>query len=418
MDMQPGAARRRKRMAVLALELIQGMCFAAWSSRIPDIREGFGVENLAHLGLLMALIPVGKLLAIPAVHSLFSLAGYRKAVLISILGYAFSLLLAGILPANLYILGFIFLLFGIFWNMTDISLNTQAIEVDRLYETSIMATFHAGWSFAACLGALLGFALINLNIGYPTHFTGIAVLSILGIGIAYRFLPLDHEHPVAVSVAGEVAQKKDEKKDGGKKRKLPEILLIQLGLIWLVALGVENTIFEWSDLYFQSVIKAPKSLQVGFLIIMTTIFTGRLITTLLYRYWKKRTILIVAGYLIFAGFMISSLLVKLTGDMTINVIINALGFGLIGLGISCVVPTLYSIVGEKAKTPVGTALTIMSSISFVGPFIPPLLVGTVSHYFGMDVAYLIIGLFGLCIVGITSFSKTLKRDEGISYYKR
>ncbi|MBU5895393.1 hypothetical protein JVW19_25805, partial [Vibrio cholerae O1] len=66
------------------------------------------------------------------------------------------------------------------------------------------------------------------------------------------------------------------------------------------------------------------------------------------------------------GFFISALLGNTFESMAMKVIINSLGFMLVGLGISCIVPTLYSFVGAKSKTPVSIALTILSSISFIG----------------------------------------------------
>ena len=194
-----------------------------------------------------------------------------------------------------------------------------------------------------------------------------------------------------------------------KNFKMPEMLLIQLGLIWLLALIVENTMFEWSDLYFQSVIKAPESMQVGFLVFMVMMFVGRMITSFLYTIWSKSTVLNVAGLLIFVGFLTSSMFIHMADDLVLKVVINSTGFMLIGLGISCVVPTLYSIVAEKSTTPPGLALTIMSTISFAGPLVAPLMVGAISHKFGLEWAYLAVGLVGLCIVAIAVFGKTLRK---------
>ncbi len=58
---------------------------------------------------------------------------------------------------------------------------------------------------------------------------------------------------------------------------------------------------------------------------------------------------------------------------------------LVGLGISCMGPTIYSLVGAKSKTPVGIALTILSSISFIGSLIAPLLIGAISQAFNMKI---------------------------------
>lgn len=94
--------------------------------------------------------------------------------------------------------------------------------------------------------------------------------------------------------------------------------------------------------------------------------------------------------------------------MALKVIINSFGFMLVGLGISCVVPTLYSFVGAKSKTPVSIALTILSSTSFTGSLVAPLLIGAISQAFDIRVAYMLVGLFGGFIVIIVHFNKTFE----------
>ena len=39
------------------------------------------------------------------------------------------------------------------------------------------------------------------------------------------------------------------------------MLLIKLGLVGLFALVVESAMFDWSGVYFESVLQVPKSLQ-------------------------------------------------------------------------------------------------------------------------------------------------------------
>lgn len=390
-------SKKRIRIAVFALFIAQGLAFASWASRLPDIKNDFGVESFLHYGLLMFLIPIGKFLAIPSVGFLLPRIGSKKTVLISILGYILCLFAVSISP-NIYSLGIVLFLFGVFWNMTDISLNTQAIEVERIYGKPIIATFHASWSLAACIGAIIGYIMINIGIGTFYHFLFITAFAIILILSNYKYLQ-------EKSVENAIDKSTTTEKVLEKESKLPETLLIQLGLIWLIALIVENTMFEWSDVYFQSVIKAPESLQVGFLVFMIMMFVGRLLTNYLYRFLDKYKVLQLAGLLIFVGFTISSIFIGYSDSLVIKVIINSIGFMLIGFGISCVVPTLYSIVGERSKTPVGIALTIMSSISFIGPLVAPLLVGGISNKYSLEWAYLVVGIFGLLIIGIASFKK-------------
>lgn len=395
----PIHSKLRIRIAVFSLFIAQGLCFASWASRLPDIKRDFNVESFLHYGLLMFLLPIGKFIAIPFVGFLLPRIGSKKTVLISILGYVISLLLVSIVP-GIYGLGTALFLFGVFWNMTDISLNTQAIEVERIYGKSIIATFHASWSLSACIGALIGYLMINLGVGTFYHFLLISVVSSIIILTNYKYLREANNKDIPVEQDNRIKEP--------KRFRMPEALLIQLGIVWLLALIVENTMFEWSDVYFQSVIKAPETLQVGFLVFMVMMFIGRMLTNYAYRFLQKKTVLQLAGILIFAGFTISSLFIGYSETLIVKVVINSIGFMLIGLGISCVVPTLYSIVGDRATTPVGIALTIMSSISFIGPLVAPLLVGAISDKYGLEWAYLIIGLFGICIIAIASFDKKRK----------
>ncbi len=395
-------SKERARLAVLCFFIAQGLCFSCFFIRLPDIKVHFGIDNIPLLGYLLTLLPIGKFLAIPAVGFLLPRIKSRMTTIISITGFIISLFVIGLVP-NVYMLGVLLFLFGMFWNMTDISLNTQAIEVERMYGKPIIATFHAGWSISACIGALIGYLFVNIGINTFYHFSIMMVITLIIVFVNSRYL--QKEATIATAKKDNQAQKKN---IGLKKFKMPELLLIQLGLIWLVALIIENTIFDWSDIYFESVIKAPASLRIGFLICMVMISIGRFLANTAYRWWSKTTVLRIAGSLLFIGFITTGLFFDIA-DFTIRILVNSIAFMLIGLGISCVVPTIYSIVGEKSKTPTGIALTIMSSLSFVGPLIAPLLVGEVSKLWNMNWAYIIIGFLGFSIVLITLISKTLRK---------
>lgn len=187
--------------------------------------------------------------------------------------------------------------------------------------------------------------------------------------------------------------------------------LLQLGLVGLFALVIEGAMFDWSGVYFESVLQVPKSLQIGFLVFMVMMTVGRFLTNYAYGLWGKRRVLQLAGTFIFIGFFTTGLLAGFFEGLIAKVIVNSLGFMLVGLGISCIVPTNYSFVGAKSKTPVGIALTILSSISFIGSLIAPLLIGGISQLFNMQYAYLVVGVMGLFIVLMATFSEAYKTES-------
>jgi putative transport protein len=385
------------RFAVLSFFLAQGLCFSSWASRIPDIKEIFTVNDALYWGIVLFMIPAGKFVAIPLAGYLVSKLGSRIMVQISIMGYALSLFAIGT-ALNIYMLGVFLFCFGVFWNLCDISLNTQGIGIERLYGRTIMASFHGGWSLAACLGALIGFIMIVSDITPFWHFTLIAALILLLTMVSRRYLQDD------VSTAEAV----EDKSEKWQYIKRPEMLLIKLGLVGLFALVVESAMFDWSGVYFESVLQVPKSLQIGFLVFMVMMTVGRFLANYAYRIWGKQRVLQLSGAFIFIGFFTSALLGSTVDSMALKVIVNSFGFMLVGLGISSMVPTIYSLVGAKSKTPVGIALTILSSISFIGSLVAPLLIGAISQAFNMEYAYMVVGLLGLCILLMTTFSKAFR----------
>lgn len=389
------------RFAVLSFFLAQGLCFSSWASRIPDIKEIFTVNDALYWGIVLFMIPVGKFVAIPLAGYLVSKLGSRIMVQISIMGYALSLFAIGT-ALNIYMLGVFLFSFGVFWNLCDISLNTQGIGIERLYGRTIMASFHGGWSLAACLGALIGFIMIVSDVTPFWHFTLIAALILLLTMVSRRYLQDD------VSTAEVKEEAVEDKSEKWQYIKKPEMLLIKLGLVGLFALVVESAMFDWSGIYFESVLQVPKSLQIGFLVFMVMMTVGRFLANYAYRIWGKQRVLQLSGAFIFIGFFTSALLGSTVDSMALKVIVNSFGFMLVGLGISSMVPTIYSLVGAKSKTPVGIALTILSSISFIGSLVAPLLIGAISQAFNMEYAYMVVGLLGLCILLMTTFSKAFK----------
>lgn len=389
------------RFAVLSFFLAQGLCFSSWASRIPDIKEIFTVNDALYWGIVLFMIPVGKFVTIPLAGYLVSKLGSRIMVQISIMGYALSLFAIGT-ALNIYMLGVFLFCFGVFWNLCDISLNTQGIGIERLYGRTIMASFHGGWSLAACLGALIGFIMIVSDITPFWHFTLVAALILLLTMMSRRYLQDD------VSTAEVKEEAVEDKSEKWQYIKKPEMLLIKLGLVGLFALVVESAMFDWSGIYFESVLQVPKSLQIGFLVFMVMMTVGRFLANYAYRIWGKQRVLQLSGAFIFIGFFTSALLGSTVDSMALKVIVNSFGFMLVGLGISSMVPTIYSLVGAKSKTPVGIALTILSSISFIGSLVAPLLIGAISQAFNMEYAYMLVGLLGLCILLMTTFSKAFR----------
>ena len=87
-----------------------------------------------------------------------------------------------------------------------------------------MASFHGGWSLAACLGALIGFIMIVSGVTPFWHFTLIALLIGVTVLVSRKYLQED------VAVESPEEEKEAEKKEAPALLSFirkPEMLLIQ-----------------------------------------------------------------------------------------------------------------------------------------------------------------------------------------------
>ena len=232
--------KEKIRFAILTFFFAQGLCMASWASRIPDFKDVFAANYAFYWGLILFMIPVGKFVAIPLAGYLVSRLGSRTMVQVSILGYAISLLCVG-LAHEVYLLGFLLFGFGVFWNLCDISFNTQGIEVERLYGKTIMATFHGGWSLGACTGALIGFVMIWLGVAPVWHYMLISAIILLIVLAGRKYLQEAtlREDEESLPNSGTASQVEVETPNVFRLLfRKPEILLLQLGLVGLFALIV------------------------------------------------------------------------------------------------------------------------------------------------------------------------------------
>src|SRR5579859_5716957 len=143
--------QRVHRIATSVYFFIAGICFASWASRIPDIQARLHLND-AGLGSVLFALPVGLMASLPLSGWLVTKYGSKRMVLTGALFYPMVLCLLG-LAGQTWELVTILFFFGLFGNLMNIAINTQAVGVEAMYGRSIMASFHGIWSLAGFTGA-------------------------------------------------------------------------------------------------------------------------------------------------------------------------------------------------------------------------------------------------------------------------
>lgn len=373
----------QRRVALGALFFFMGICFASWAARIPDIQSKFQLSE-GQLGTLLLCLPIGSMLGLPIAGWSVHRYGSRSVILICSFAYAFTLPLIGLAP-SIWTIAPVLMGFGVLGNIMNISLNTQALGLENQFGKSILASFHGIWSMAGFTGAGVGAGMIFLNFSPAAHYLVVALLSAAMILLSQKFVLNDKPAP------GE---------GGGLVLRKPDALLLRIGVISFLGMMAEGCMFDWSGVYFKKIVEAePQYVSLGYVCFMGAMASGRFVTDKASNRFGKVPVLQVSGLLIFFGLLLS------VGFP--NLLTAAIGFLMVGAGVASIVPVSYGIAGRSKLYSPSVALALVSTISFFGFLVGPPLIGFVAELFDLKVSFALIGINGLGILLLTSFSKSI-----------
>lgn len=381
--------RKRIRQAIFVLYFCMGICFSSWASRIPDIKNTLGMDDAAW-GTILLMIPIGQICGMSISGFMVSKIGSRKIFPIAISGYVISLLFVGFSASEISLI-FSLIVFGFFGNFCNIALNTQAITLESKYDKPIMASFHGGWSMAGLFGSVIGLLMSTLKVIPFIHFICVGILIIVAMLINKRYLQQDLVKEVI------------ETEEKPKRRKRPESFLYWLGIVAFCGMAAEGAMSDWSGIYFTKIVGAPIDLApLALAVYMVMMASGRFLVDKATQLWGAKRVVQTGGLLIFSGLAVAVLFPYMISSL--------IGFMIIGAGTASIVPTIYSIAGKRSKISTSMALTIVSSVSFLGFLLGPPVIGYVSELTNLRVSYGIIGLLGLLIIFIPSRMSVFRKN--------
>lgn len=372
------------RIAVSVFFFCQGLCFASWASRIPDIKTSLTLSDAA-LGSILLALPIGQILTMFFSGRAVTRFGSKAVLRIAAACYAVALTNIGLASKPWHLAVFLFV-FGVCGNMCNISVNTQGINAENLYGRTIMSSFHGVWSVSGFTGALIGSLMMKLQFTPYLHFWIVAAFVIIAELFAAKYLLVTATSKTAGSI---------------KNIQKPEKLLIKLGIIGFCCLSCEGCMFDWSGVYFKDVVKAEGSMvSLGYAAFMVTMATGRFAGDKLAEKYSRKKMVQISGLLIFCGMMLSVLLPQ--------IITATIGFLLVGFGVSSIVPLMYSTAGKASKAPSGIAIATVSSIGFLGFLMGPPLIGYIAALAGLQYSFMTIAFLGLGISYMVSKVKEIE----------
>jgi fucose permease len=378
--------RIQHRAAALVYFFLSGFGYSTWASRIPGIQQQLHL-NEAQLGTALLAAPIGVIVTVPFTSNLLN---YYSSKSIMIFGAIFYNIVLAVLAytTQLWQLWIALFLFGSSRNLLNLSMNAQGVEVQRLYEQSIITTFHAVWSMAGFAGAAVGYLFVLFRLPVTTHFVSVSIVLII-LSVAF--------YPKAYYTLQHTPQRK-------KMFAWPDKHLIIFALIAFASMACENVMYDWSGIYFRKAVGAAKeTATAAFVLYMVCMTAGRFLgDTIVPKLGTIRT-LRYSGICICSGLLIASIFPY--------VIPAGIGFMLTGIGVSCVIPLIFSLAGKSKTMSSGTAIASVSTVSYIGFLAIPPGVGFISQAIGLRLSFAIVALFGAAIVLLVTYIKQQQSEN-------
>lgn len=178
-----------------------GATFSSWSPRLPELQRELDISDPA-LGLTLVGMGLGGLLSSLFSGWLVDRRGSRTMTMITSAALSLWLPILGLAPTAFLVFSSLLVL-GALDGLTDVAMNSQAVELQRRVERSIITRFHAVWSAGAVTGGVLASraAAAGISLRVQLLVTG-AALAALTI-VASRFMLPDRRRGAGSSDASE-----------------------------------------------------------------------------------------------------------------------------------------------------------------------------------------------------------------------
>lgn len=374
------ASPTRARWAVAALFAVNGFLIGSWAPQIPLFLARLGISEFT-LGLLILGFGLGALIAMPTAGYVIGRQGSRVTVTWFSFAAAFGLIVVVAAP-NVWTAALAMVLFGGLVGGMDVSMNANAVAVERALGRAIMSSSHGFWSLGGFAGGAAGGLLIE-RYGALAHAGLVTVLALAAVTLAVSQLggddrPEAHERqPLALP-------------------RDPTLYLV--GLIALFCMVPEGAVLDWAALYLQqergaSVANAGFAFAAFSAAMATMRFLGDRVRD---RFGAVRTLrisaLIAAVGMLGAGIAPEAWMV-----------IAAFSFA--GLGIANTVPIAFSAGGNHPGLPPGAGMSVVTTIGYSGILVAPSALGFVGEHVGFAPIYVGVAVVLLLVAALAGYAK-------------
>ncbi|MGK5556807.1 MFS transporter [Actinomadura kijaniata] len=353
----PRAARR----AVATVFFLNGAVFSSWVPRIPEVRDALGLGDGA-LGAALLGPALGAVAAMSAAGALVSRHGSRPVVRAALAAFCAVPVLIG-LASTWAALVAALTVWGAAMGTLDVAMNSAGMAVQARYPRPVMSGLHGCFSLGALVGAGTGAFAAHLRLPVPWHLLAAGAAALVLGAVATR----------ALLPAG------DDALHTGPAFARPTRPLMLLAALAFAGLLAEGAAVDWSALYLRDVLGAGAGTGgAGYAAFTLAMTAGRLTGDRLVAACGPVRVVRWLAALAATGFAAALLVAEVPAALA--------GLALLGLGLACVVPIVFTAAGHAAGPSAGgpgPAIAAVSSCGYLGFIAGPPLIGVAAEAVGL-----------------------------------
>jgi MFS family permease len=336
-----------------------------WVLYIPHVKEKLKLND-AEIGVALFCFALGILLFLPLVPYITKKVGLGRYSVIGVVLFSISFIFPLLAPSYLLLCISLFTA-GIFVGSTDVAMNALVSEIEKKEAQNFMSAAHGFFSLGGAVSATVGSFLLPVFTKPAYH-----MLFIVLFVITTNLILAKNYYKIVEETISK------EKKEYDFHALKP---LFIIAFIAFVIMSSEGAIEHWSGLYLKEVVGIAQEnyLGFGFIFFSVMMTLGRFFA-------DQISAKIGAIKIIFYGCLIAC--VGYVCILTSLFKITLLGFGIVGLGLSVVVPELFRVAGKTRGIKASIGISFVSGIGFIGFLLGPVILGYISQTFSLKLSFL------------------------------
>lgn len=348
--------------------------FGTWAIYIPTVKEKLEIDK-ADLGVAIFFLALGVFVIFPMAARIIDWLGVGKATWYGVLFSCVAALLPLIAPNYYSLMGALFLL-GASNGITDIAMNTLVTEIEKEDRQNFMSASHGFFSLGGVFAGLGSFLIIPID--NPALHMLYAVILVFVVNLIFH---KHYKHIVTAPV---------EKQSFSLKLFKP---LFILGVLSFMVMGGEGAIVDWSGLYLQEVSLAPEALiGAGFLAFSVMMTLGRFLGDSISANIGPVRIVALGASISIIGYLFV---------LTAQTYMAIIGFALIGLGFSVIIPELFRIGGTVKGIDSAKGVSFIAGTGYSGFLLGPVILGFIAEQFSLKYTFMVLLACAVIVLAAT-----------------